>query len=178
MFRRYLHFDMMRLKGGANMLYIVNPQPFSQAVMHLLKTPYKAINHDCFLPSMFDKGDAYARAVHQLVQAAAGRQKNVPVISITTSMESDPKYGKITVALAVWHASAFKTKALYFQSARRSKNITKYITERKPFCSNISYNILGESSSFIIDGVHDIVDMLNHTQHHLRTLLGTGGVLA
>ena len=174
MFRRYLHFDMMRLKGGANMLYIVNPQPFSQAVMHLLKTPYKAINHDCFLPSMFDKGDAYARAVHQLVQAAAGRQKNVPVISITTSMESDPKYGKITVALAVWHASAFKTKALYFQSARRSKNITKYIRYRKPFLYNIGYNILGESTSFIIDGVQDINEVLKHTQYYVKNLLDVG----
>lgn len=154
------------------MLYIVNPQPFSEAVMALLEKPYEPIYDDYFLPPCGDENDAYARAVHQLVQTSGGRHKNVPMISITTSMESDIKYGKITVALAVWQSSVFKAKALYFQTMKQPKNITKYITERKPFCCNISYNILGESSSFIIDGVHDIVDMLKHTEHHLRILLG------
>lgn len=155
------------------MFYLINPQPFSKAIMQLLNERYESVYGRYFLPPSIDEKDAYARAVHQLVQLRATAAKNVPLISITSSIESDLKYGKITVALAVWNASTFKAKKLTFQINSHPKNITKYITERKPFCCNIGYNILGESSSFIIDGVHDIVDVLKTTSDYLRALLET-----
>ena len=151
------------------MLYLMNPQPFSESVMRLLNERYETI----YVPSVVKEDDAYARAVHQLVQLRATATKNAPVISIASSVESDVKYGKITVALAVSDAFTFKTKKLVFQINSYTKNITKYITERKPFYCNIGYNIIGEASSFTIDGIHDIVDVLQTTVECLRALLET-----
>lgn len=141
--------------------------------MRRLNMPYETIYGRCFLQPFIDEEDAYIRAVHQLVQLRAVTTKNVPVISIASSIESDVKYGKITVALAVSDAFTFKTKKLVFQISSYPKNITKYIPERKPFYCNIGYNILEESSSFITDGIHDIVDVLQTTGDCLLSLLET-----
>jgi hypothetical protein len=155
------------------MLYLINPQPFSEAIIRRLNRRYETVYSRYFLSPFVAKNDRYTRAVHQLVQPRATAAENVRIISIASSVESGVKYGKITVALAVSDAFTFKMKKLIFQINSYPKNITKYIPERKPFYCNIGYNILEESSSVIIDGIHDIIDVLQTTGDYLRVLLET-----
>lgn len=156
------------------MLYLINPQPFSETVLHALAYPFEPIYGPCIRFSNMSFDDAYTRAVHQLVQLAPKRCDNDVAISIISAVEDMLNQYKITVALAIWRAETFKTVELVFYTQPHSKNITKYIRYRKPFSYNFSYNILGESTSFIIDGVQDINEVLKHTQRYLKALLDVG----
>lgn len=156
------------------MLYLINPQPFSETILRTLAYRFEPVYGRYIRFSDITFEDAYTRAVHQLVQLAPTRQKGEVALSIISAVEQSVKCNKITVALAIWSAEIFKTVELIFYTQEDSKNITKYIRYRKPFLYNISYNILGESTSFIIDGVQDINEVLKHTQYYVKNLLDVG----
>jgi len=147
------------------MLYLINPQPFSETILRTLAYRFEPVYGRYIRFSDITFEDAYTRAVHQLVQLAPTRKKGEVALSIISAVEQSVKCNKITVALAIWSAEIFKTVELIFYTQEDSKNITKYIRYR---------NILGESTSFIIDGVQDINEVLKHTQYYVKNLLDVG----
>lgn len=159
------------------MIYLINPQLFGTTVMQRITSQYERVDgqlaFDDLLPNEYS-----VRAIHELVQLMPRHEKRNIGISITSKTESKTKDLSVRVFLAIWHYKKFETLELYFRIGNKEKNIAKYINVRKPFSMNFSYNIIEESSSFImIDGVNDLYGVVKHTEKYLRKMLGQKVVL-
>ncbi len=159
------------------MIYLINPQLFSTTVIERITSQYERIHGQIAFLDLLPN-EKFNDAIHQLVQLMPRHEKDNIGISITSKTEFKSKGLFVRVFLAIWHYKKFETLELYFRIGNKEKNIAKYINVRKPFSLNFSYNIIEESSSFImIDGVHDLYGVVKHTEKYLRKMLGQKVVL-
>ena len=159
------------------MIYLINPQLFGTTVMQRITSQYERVDGQLAFDDLLSN-EYSVRAIHELVQLMPRHEKRNIGISITSKTESKAKDLSVRVFLAIWYYKKFETLELYFRIGNKEKNIAKYINVRKPFSMNFSYNIIEESSSFImIDGVNDLYGVVKHTEKYLRKMLGQKVVL-
>lgn len=159
------------------MIYLINPQLFGTTVMQRITSQYERVDGQLAFDDLLSN-EYSVRAIHELVQLMPRHEKRNIGISITSKTESKTKDLSVRVFLAIWYYKKFETLELYFRIGNKEKNIAKYINVRKPFSVNFSYNIIEESSSFImIDGVNDLYGVVKHTEKYLRKMLGQKVVL-
>lgn len=159
------------------MIYLINPQLFGTTVMQRITSQYERVDGQLAFDDLLSN-EYSVRAIHELVQLMPRHEKRNIGISITSKTESKAKDLSVRVFLAIWYYKKFETLELYFRIGNKEKNIAKYINVRKPFSVNFSYNIIEESSSFImIDGVNDLYGVVKHTEKYLRKMLGQKVVL-
>lgn len=159
------------------MIYLINPQLFGTTVMQRITSQYERVDGQLAFDDLLSN-EYSVRAIHELVQLMPRHEKRNIGISITSKTESKAKDLSVRVFIAIWYYKKFETLELYFRIGNKEKNIAKYINVRKPFSMNFSYNIIEESSSFImIDGVNDLYGVVKHTEKYLRKMLGQKVVL-
>lgn len=159
------------------MIYLINPQLFGTTVMQRITSQYERVDGQLAFDDLLSN-EYSVRAIHELVQLMPRHEKRNIGISITSKTESKAKDLSVRVFLAIWYYKKIETLELYFRIGNKEKNIAKYINVRKPFSVNFSYNIIEESSSFImIDGVNDLYGVVKHTEKYLRKMLGQKVVL-
>lgn len=159
------------------MIYLINPQLFGTTVMQRITSQYERVDGQLAFDDLLSN-EYSVRAIHELVQLMPRHEKRNIGISITSKTGIEAKDLSVRVFLAIWYYKKFETLELYFRIGNKEKNIAKYINVRKPFSMNFSYNIIEESSSFImIDGVNDLYGVVKHTEKYLRKMLGQKVVL-